>query len=137
MKGVQSVLADKEKILIKKIDPILLWVDDFSNCLSFYRKGLGMSLRKQVGEFAELDAGGVTLALHGTQDGESPRTRTQDAPVALHFVAKDMEKLRASLEAWGGSFSREPEEVERGGFKVLEARFRDPDGNEMAVVQNL
>ena len=137
MKGVQSVLADKERILIKKIDPILLWVSDFSGCLSFYRKGLGMSLRKQVGEFAELDAGGVTLALHGTQEGQAPTARTHEAPIALHFVAKDMEKLKASLEAWGGSFSREPEEKERGGSKVLEARFRDPDGNEMEVVQDL
>ncbi|MFQ5919387.1 MAG: VOC family protein [Thermoplasmata archaeon] len=137
MKGVQSVLADKERILIKKIDPILLWVSDFSGCLSFYRKALGMSLRKQVGEFAELDAGGITLALHGTSEMEAPKARTQEAPVALHFVAKDMEKLRASLEAWGGSFSQEPEEKDRGGSKVLEASFRDPDGNEMDVVQNL
>ena len=137
MKGVQSVMADKEKILIKKIDPILLWVSDFSSCLSFYRNALGMSLRKQIGEFAELDAGGITLALHGTPEGETPKARAQDASVALHFVAKDMERLRASLEAWGGSFSREPEEKDRGGFKILEASFRDPDGNELDVVQNL
>ncbi len=137
MKGVQSVLADKEKILIKKIDPILLWVSDFSGCLSFYRKALGLSLRKQVGEYAELDAGGITLALHGTSEGDGPKARTQEAPIALHFVAKDMEKLGASLEAWGGSFLEGPEEKDYNGIKVLEARFRDPDGNEMEVIQNL
>jgi catechol 2,3-dioxygenase-like lactoylglutathione lyase family enzyme len=137
MKGVQSVLADKERILIKKIDPILLWVSDFSACLSFYRKALGMSLRKQVGEYAELDAGGVTLSLHGTSDREAPKSRTHDAPVALHFVAKDMSKLQASLEAWGGGFVQGPEEKDYNGFKVLEATFRDPDGNEMEVIQNL
>lgn len=137
MKGVQSVLADKERILIKKIDPILLWVSDFSGCLSFYRKALGMSLRKQIGEFAELDAGGVTLSLHGTSEGDGPKTRTQDAPVALHFVAKDMDTLQASLEAWGGHFVEGPEEKDYNGYKVLEATFRDPDGNEMEVIQEL
>ncbi|MFQ5552338.1 MAG: VOC family protein [Thermoplasmata archaeon] len=137
MKGVQNVLADKERILIRRIDPIILWVSRFSDCLSFYRKALGMSLRKQVGEWAELDAGGVTLALHGTSDGEAPKARTQEAPVALHFVTKDMERLEAALESWGGSFVEGPEEKDYDGFRVLEATFRDPDGNEMDVIQNL
>jgi predicted enzyme related to lactoylglutathione lyase len=68
---------------------------------------------------------------------DGPSARTQEAPVALHFVAKDMERLRASLEAWGGSFSHEPEEIDRRGLKILQAGVRDPDGNEMRVVQNL
>jgi predicted enzyme related to lactoylglutathione lyase len=68
---------------------------------------------------------------------DGPKARTQEAPVSLHFVAKDMEKLRASLEAWGGSFSQEPEEIERRGFKILQASVRDPDGNEMRVIQDV
>ncbi|MFQ5985793.1 MAG: VOC family protein [Thermoplasmata archaeon] len=137
MKGVQNVLADKERILIRRIDPIILWVSRFSDCLGFYRKALGMSLKKQIGEWAELDAGGITLALHGTSDGEGPKARTQEAPIALHFVTKDMERLEAALESWGGSFVEGPEEKDYDGFRVLEATFRDPDGNEMDVIQNL
>ncbi|MCJ2531281.1 MAG: hypothetical protein LN413_03045 [Candidatus Thermoplasmatota archaeon] len=96
-----------------------------------------MSLRKQMGEYVEIDAGGVTFALHGTLEGEGPKARTQEAPVALHFVAKDMEKLGTSLEAWGGSFFEGPTEKDYSGFKVLEDRFRGPDGNRMEVIQNL
>lgn len=137
MKGVQSVTADKERILIKKVDPVILWVDGFSACLAFYRKGLGMNLKKQVGEWAEFEAGGLTLALHGTSDGRKPTAKAQDGPVSLHFVTRDMERLQASLEAFGSGFLEGPEEKDYDGFKVLEATFRDPDGNEMEVVQVL
>jgi lactoylglutathione lyase len=138
MRGIQSVTADKERILVTKIDPIILFVSRFSECLSFYRKALGLSLKKQVGEWAEFDVGGMTFALHGTGDhGTAPSAKAQDAPLALHFVTRDMERLKASVEAWGGSLVEGPEEKDYGNHKVVEATFRDPDGNEMEVIQLL
>ena len=138
MKGVQSVTADRERILVKKISPIILWVSDFSRCLSFYRKALGMNLQSQAGEWAEFDVGGVTLALHGTSDGGPQHSaKAQDAPVNLHFVTKDMEKLGGSLEDWGTAFVEGPEEKDYDGWKVLEAAVEDPDGNRFEVIQEL
>lgn len=138
MRGIQSVTADKERILVTKIDPIILFVSRFSDCLSFYRKALGMSLKKQVGEWAEFDAGGVTFALHGTGNhGQAGSSRTQQGPLALHFVTRDMSRLKESIEAWGGSLVEGPEEKDYGSYRVIEAVFRDPDGNEMEIVQLL
>ncbi len=138
MRGIQSVTADKERILINKIDPIILFVSRFSQCLSFYRKVLGMSLRKQVGEWAEFDVGGVTFALHGTGDhGPTSSSRAHEGPVALHFVTKDMDRVRGAIETWGGSLVEGPTEKDYETYRVLEASFRDPDGNELEVIQNL
>ncbi|MFQ5838868.1 MAG: VOC family protein [Thermoplasmata archaeon] len=138
MRGIQSVTADKERILITKMDPIILFVSRFSDCLSFYRKALGLSLKKQVAGWAEFDVGGATFALHSMEDHEpKSSTKTHEGPLALHFVTRDMKRVQEAIEAWGGSMVEGPEEKDYSTSKVLEATFRDPDGNEMEIVEYL
>ncbi len=130
-------MARKGKRLVAKIEPIILFVSDFSGCFSFYRKALGLTLKKQMGEWAEFDLGGLTFALHGPGEEAGPNSNTQEAPLALHFVTEDMDRVIESIESWGGSLVEGPEEKEYDSYKVIEATFRDPDGNEMDLVQYL
>ncbi len=137
MRGIESVTARKGRKLVTKIEPLILFVSNFSECFSFYRKALGLSLKRQVGELAEFDVGGLTFALHGTGEGDGPTSRTQDAPLAVHLVTDDIGKVKESIEAWGSTLVKGPEEKDYDSHKVLEATFIDPGGNQMEIVQYL
>lgn len=114
-----------------RIDPILLFVSRFDECLAFYRDLLGLKPARKEGavheEFVELDGGGVTFALHGGYQGEVPSTN----PIALHFEVADIAATVARLREAGHEVA-DPEKREYG---VYEAAFRDPDGNAFDLTQ--
>ena len=54
--------------MIKEINPIILFVKNFNECLSFYRDILGLKLVGRTSEnsnFATFDVGGTDFSIHG------------------------------------------------------------------------
>lgn len=125
--------ADKERALILAIEPTELSVSRFNDCLVFYRKGLRLPLKRQLGELAEFQVQGTPFTLRG----RSGSPMKSDDRMHLSLLAKDIEKLRESAEAWGGNLSEGPEEREIEERRLRWATFTDPEGNELEVVQRL
>ncbi len=116
-----------------RVDPIILFVSKFEECLTFYRDVMGLKPTRKEGpvheEFVELDGGGTTFSLHGGYEGKVHGGR----PVALHFEVEDIfTAVRRIREA--GCEVGEPERMDYG---VYECSFQDPDGNEFDLVQPL
>jgi len=88
----------------------------------------------KTGDWAELDAGGFVLSIHGGYKG--PANRHQ-RPLGLHFVCKDIDRSMRLVRKYGGKVGRvrtldfRPDEL----VTAKEARFHDPDGNEFELRQ--
>lgn len=134
MRGIQSVTADKDRILITSIEPKELSVSRFHDCLVFYRKGLQLPLRRQQGGRAEFQVDNTPFILRGLDEVSDDET---GRPVHLLLVAKDLDRVKESAEAWGGTLLKGPEEREIPGGAARWATFRDPGGNELEVLQPL
>ncbi len=116
------------------INPIIIFVSDFQRCLRFYRRVFNLKLLRKLGEWAELDAEGFVLSIHGGYEGEKSR---HQKPLGLHFLSKDIKKTIKLVKKYGGTAGKirainfRPDEL----VTALEARFRDPDGNEFELRQ--
>lgn len=87
----------------------LIFVKDLDRMVTFYRDGMGLPLLVRQGDrWAELDAGGTSLALHAVPpdlaaritltDPPSPRS---DTPLKLIFETDDLAAAQARLQAAG------------------------------------
>ncbi len=112
--------------MIGPVDHVYYWTRDMDGAVAFYTGVVGLELRRREGnEWAELDAGPVRLALHGTDD-EPPGSGT----VVLRV--DDLDAARWTLEQRGARFDAYVGEVE--GFARF-ATFRDPDGNPVQIIE--
>ena len=118
--------------LITSINPIILFVKDYEKSLRFYRDTLGLKQTSQEEpeeKFATFDIGGTVFALHGGYDGEVMK----EGNIALHFAVEDIKKEVEGLKANGVKFTKEIRKMPWGAYQ---ATFRDPDGNEMDMMQH-
>lgn len=110
------------------LDHVFYRVSDMDRSVRFYQEVVGLALvRRYDDNWAELDAGPVRVALHGTKDGAP--VETGGATVA--FRVEDLDGTRASLGARGVAFVHEGEVEGYGRF----ALFPDPDGNLIEVIE--
>ena len=115
------------------ISPIIVFVSNFEKCLRFYRTVFNLPVLHKRSDWAELDATGFVLSIHGGYRGTPRRQK----PLALHFLTKDIEKSILMIRKYGGTVGRlrdvdfRPDEF----VTAREARFRDPDGNEYELRQ--
>lgn len=115
--------------MIARIDPILLFVKDFTRSLSFYRDVLGLKVRSHEPvheQFAQFELGGTTFAIHGGYKGKP------GGPIHLHFEVRDIRKSVKALKSKGAKFSGPIEKMPWGTY---ETSFVDPDGNEFDLTQ--
>lgn len=115
--------------MIKKINPIILFVKNFNECLSFYRDVLGLRLVGSPSEnsnFATFDVGGTDFSIHGGYKGKG------NGPIQIHFITDDISSEVKRMKNLGTRFAEEIKEFPWGG---LEATFVDPDGNEIDLYQ--
>ncbi len=114
--------------MIGELDHVYYWTRDMDRAVAFYTDVVGFALvRREGGEWAELDAGPVRFALHGSDD-ETPASGT----VVLRV--DDLEASRWALEQRGAVFDAYMGDVE--GFARF-ATFRDPDGNPVQLIEYL
>jgi predicted enzyme related to lactoylglutathione lyase len=80
-------------------------------------------------DWAEFDAGGTTVALHGTYEGHAPPT---DGATVV-FEVDDLEGEMRALSSRGVAFEGEVNDVPGYGRFVS---FRDPDGNLLQMFES-
>lgn len=129
MRGIEAVLANKKKSPITHVDPSTLTVADFTACLAFYRRALGLMLRRQVGREAEFDVAGSAFTLRGDA------SRASEGPRDVRVVTRDLRRVQASIEASGGALVEAPTLRTEGAEEVLQAVAEDPDGNRLTLLQ--
>ena len=116
------------------VNPIIIFVSNFDKCLRFYRQVFHLQMLHRTDDWAELDAGGFILSIHGGYKGSSSR---HQRPLGLHFICKDIDRSIRLVRKYGGRVGRirtldfRPEEL----VTAKEARFHDPDGNEFELRQ--
>ncbi len=121
-------------MLVVSIEPKELFVSRFHDCLPFYRKGLQLPLKRQQARRAEFEIDGSPFILHGLDDVEEG---TAERRARLTIVVKDLDRVKRSAEGWGGTLLKGPEERTAAGRAARWAIYRDPDGNELKVLQPL
>ena len=120
-------MNESPSVALSRIGVVMLGVTDLGRSLAFYRDTLGLPLRGTGGEFAFLDAGGITLALRETPDLGAP---SDDRRVEVVFSVEDIQAAHASLRSRGVEFRREPRVVTGDQHA---ADFRDPDGHVLSI----
>ncbi|HEX6230617.1 MAG TPA: VOC family protein [Actinomycetota bacterium] len=110
------------------LDHVWFWVGDMGRAVAFYEGTVGLALLRRDGDvWAELDAGGVRLGLHGAGDG-----RAMPAGGTVVLRVDDLDLARTALERRGVRFDDHVGEIDgRARF----ASFADPDGNRLQLIE--
>ena len=120
-------MSQSGSVSLSRVSVLMLGVTDLGRSVAFYRDTLGLPLRGTGGEFAFLDAGGVTLGLRQTPD--LPPS-SDERRVEVVFSVDDIEAAHASLRSRGVEFRRAPRLVTSDQHA---ADFRDPDGHVLSI----
>ncbi len=94
---------------------VMLMVKDVPAAVKFYSEGLGLTVKVSTPGWAEIDAGGTTIAFHGAESD----AETGDSPI-LSFNVDDIHEVISTLENMGGT---------------LEGRVREPSFGKVAAVR--
>lgn len=114
--------------IVNRLDLVFYWVSDMDRAVAFYRDILGLRLlRREEGNWAEFDAGGERLALHGVAEGQSI---TPGGATAV-FSVDDLERATAELSAKGVAIAHEGDVEGYARF----ASFHDPDDNVFQLIE--
>lgn len=109
------------------IGTVMLGVRDLAASLEFYRDKLGLKVKLQSGEFAFLDAGGVTLALsRPLESALGPAT----GAIEVVFTVDGIREAYEALGSQGVRFTHEPRIVAGESWA---ANFDDPDGHHLSI----
>jgi catechol 2,3-dioxygenase-like lactoylglutathione lyase family enzyme len=106
---------------------VFYYVTDFERALTFYTEVLGLPLKHRFGnQWAEVDAGPITIGLHPTEDGDA----IEPGGGTVSFTVDDIEECVAALQSKGATVS-EIKNPRRGKFAMI----TDPDGNKLHVIE--
>lgn len=122
---MDGVSNREQKSMSVTFKHVMLMVNDVKTAAKFYSEGLGLPIKKNSPAWAELDAGGTTIALHaaeGANGGSSP---------ILSFQVEDVENSVKTLESLGATLEGRIREPSFG--KV--AAMRTPDGHLLSLLQ--
>ena len=112
------------------IEQIALQTSDIARAKAFYGETLGLPLMFEAGGMAFFDAGGVRLLV-----GPMFKDHPPAGEVVIYFHAGDWQAAEAALEAGGVRFASRTEVVQRApGKEHVFRMFRDPDGNQLALM---
>jgi len=114
--------------MINRIWSLTFTVKDLSRAVDFYENTLGLPKKYQFRDYAGFDCGGVEIGLKTWGGLEEPR---QGEPL-LDLKVADIEETYRLLLAKGVKFLQPPEDAVWG---ARFARFQDPDGNELELVE--
>lgn len=110
-----------------RIEQVWFWVADMDRAIAFYTEALGLTVGRRHGdEWAEMDAGPIRIALHGSNAGEHPPGGT------VVFEVDDLDATRFAMQMRGAVFDEHVGEVEG---QARFASFTDPDGNRLQLIE--
>ena len=104
----------------------LLYVQDMSRAVGFYRDGFGLDVSLESEHWSELRYGNAIVALHSGGDGTDTQT-------GLSFQMKDVKATCEHLASLGATVLENA--IQRSGEPIMLGRVRDPEGNEIMVTQ--
>ena len=109
---------------------VIIWTDNLTPMLRFYRDVLQLSVHSIHEDFAAFEVGGIRLSvgLHSQVHGAA-RDR---ARVMVNLGVEDIQASYSTLTGRGVEFIRPPEREHWGGWV---ATFSDPDGNLIQLLQ--
>jgi isochorismate pyruvate lyase len=124
----------------KKIDYIMVMVENMNRTIEFYRDVLGLPIKFESESWTEFQSGPTTLALHG---GGKPRVeeplsaphRETAGTSSIGFNVDDLEATYNYLQTKGVRFTLPPTSRQNEG--ILLAIALDPDGLEISFSQPL
>jgi catechol 2,3-dioxygenase-like lactoylglutathione lyase family enzyme len=91
------------------LDHVYYWVTDMDRAVRFYQEVVGLRLlERHDSNWAELDAGSIRLALHGTREGAP----VSGGGAAAGFRVDDLDATESALRTRGVRFVHQGE-VER------------------------
>lgn len=96
---------------------VILFTRQIDKMTEFYRDAMGLKVVTNEPGWRELDAGGITIALHS-----GPPSPGKKGP-KIAFYAKDVAKARDVLVKRGAKFGK------AAGTKLQLCNGKDPDGN--------
>jgi methylmalonyl-CoA/ethylmalonyl-CoA epimerase len=116
------------------VGQILIPVDDLDRGIAFYRDTLGLRyLFSAPPKMSFFQSGKVRLLVGVPEDGQ-PRQRG----AVVYFRVPDIHAVHRTLVERGVKFVGSPTMIHRAGSTELWlAEFRDPDGNQLALMSEL
>ncbi|MGE4130388.1 MAG: VOC family protein [Bdellovibrionales bacterium] len=103
-------------------------VQNMDRAVQFYTEKLGFPLKVRFGDnWAEVDAGSISIGLHPTEDGAPVST---DGGATVSFAVEDLEKVVSHLKERGvevGEIRTPP----RGKFAMV----KDSEGNYLHMIE--
>ncbi|HIF72394.1 MAG TPA: hypothetical protein EYQ61_07570 [Dehalococcoidia bacterium] len=125
------------------IGQIALKVSDIGKSVEFYGGKLGMSKIFDAPNLAIFDNAGVRLVLSSGE--ESPVTPSGDAgdeesspQSVIYYRVDDIQAAYEEFGAAGVEFQDEPHMIHSAeNYELWMAFFRDPDGNQLAIMTEL
>jgi catechol 2,3-dioxygenase-like lactoylglutathione lyase family enzyme len=120
--------------MFKKVDYVFFNVDDMDAGVAYYRDKLGLEVKYQTADWAELIAGNVTIALR--RHGSGPEGRPELAVgggATLVFEVDDINAATAELEKQGVKFIGGV--IEYTSVKL--AVFEDLNGNILQIFEHV
>jgi len=115
--------------MISRINSVLIWSEDVSRLIPFYRDVLGLKAEMQ-GEFGVCPLDGVALVIgkHSDVHGRS----SDPYRVMVNFQVEDCQAEYDRLRQRGVEFLRAPS---KEGDGLIIATLLDPDGNVLQLFQ--
>jgi lactoylglutathione lyase len=113
--------------MLGRISYITLWVNQYDDCLVFYRDTLELPLESSDENFAQFATEGVRLYLHRLND----KTPLRNHAIEIHFEVPYVDTEYKRLLEKGAHFEHAPANMPWG---TRMAALRDPEGNTIEIV---
>ena len=112
--------------MVGKLSVIMVVVKDMERSKRFYGEVLGLKPQHDSPEWAQFDAGNISVGLHK----ESDRLKVEPHEgMQFGFEVEDIQKATEDLKKKGVHFVREPHKEEFGWLAI----FKDPDGHHLQL----
>jgi len=113
---------------------VMIPIEDFDRGTAFYRDTLGIPfLFAAPPQMAFFQCGSVRLLV-----GVMPPGQQAQRGSAIYFQVPDIQAVFASLKSHGVAFTADPHLVNRSSKAELWlAEFKDPDGNQLALMSEI
>jgi predicted enzyme related to lactoylglutathione lyase len=114
--------------MIQGVAVVWMPVEDIERAKGFYRDTLGLQITNEDGEWAEVDAKGLTIGLNGR---EPSGAGAAGGPVVTFQPEGSLDEAVSNLKEQGVEFPAEISEHDWGRV----ATFKDTEGNDLQLYE--
>jgi predicted enzyme related to lactoylglutathione lyase len=114
--------------MLKGVAVVWMPVEDIDRAKDFYGSTLGLDITKEDGDWAEVDANGLTIGLNGREPGG---TRSDGGPVVTFQPEAGLEQTVGDLQNSGVEVPAGISEHPWGRV----ATFKDSEGNDVQLYE--